>query len=384
VTLRTIAFNNLRRRKARSAFLVAGLLIGVATVVALLSLASAVTSQAKTSMQSFGANIVVTPASRDVALSYGGMAVGGMTVGAREIGAADLARTDALRRRGVIAVVAPELVGSVRANGRPTLLMGVRPADEFRLKRWWSIGAGRPPANGHELVAGAAAAAALHLQMGDYVRAAGRPFTVTGLLRPTGSQDDQLLIADLPAVQAIMHRPGQASVIELAASHPGAVDGAVKQLAAALPGLKVAAMQQAVASSRHAVSQFRSFAYAIVGVVIAIEALVVFVTMMGSVNERTREIGVFRAIGFTGAHVVRLVLIEAVAASLVAGVLGYLTGMGVSALVLPLVAHAAHLAWTPLLGAGAVALALAVGAAASFYPALHASRLDPTEALRAL
>ena len=62
--------------------------------------------------------------------------------------------------------------------------------------------------------------------------------------------------------------------------------------------------------------------------VIAIEALVVFITMMGSVSERTHEIGVFRAIGFRRGHPTRLILLEAVIAGLLAGVLGYAAGMG--------------------------------------------------------
>jgi putative ABC transport system permease protein len=112
--------------------------------------------------------------------------------------------------------------------------------------------------------------------------------------------------------------------------------------------------------------------------------LVVFITVMGSVNERTHEIGVFRAIGYRRVHITRLILIEALIASLIAGVLGYLAGMGVTYAVLPLVAHRAEVAWAPLLGLGAIALAVAIGALASLYPALHAGRMDPTEALRAL
>ena len=265
------------------------------------------------------------------------------------------------------------------------VLVGVRPTDEFRLKRWWSVDAGHPPTNGRELVAASAVATALGLNMGDYVRISGRRFTVTGLLRATGSQDDNLLIADLATVQQILRKPGRLSLVEVAAQSASAsVDGIVKQLSSALPQTRVAAMQAAIQSSRQTVDQFRYFSYAIVGVVIAIEALVVFVTMMGSVNERTREIGVFRAIGFTGRHVTHLILIEAAVASVVAGLLGYLAGMGTSYAVLAFVGKTAHGGWAPLMALGAVALAFGVGALASLYPAIHASRLDPTEALRAL
>lgn len=383
--LRTVAINNLRRRKARAAFLVAGLLIGVGTVVALISLTQSMTGQTKANLQSFGANIVVTPRSKAVALSYGGISVGGLSVGQQAIREADLARIDAIPSRADISVVAPELVGAVQVKGRRALMLGVRPVEQFKLKRWWSLGAGRPPANGHELVAGSAAAQALHLEMGDYVPIGGRRFTVTGILNETGSQDDSLLIVDLKAAQQILHKPGTVTLVEVAALYASSpVDQIAKQISAALPSVKVTAMQEAVKSREHAVDQFRRFTYAIVGVVIAIEALVVFLTVMGSVNERTHEIGVFRAIGFRRVHITRLILIEAVIASAIAGVLGYLAGMATTYAVLPLVANSAEVAWAPLLGLAAIALAIAIGGLASLYPALHAGKLDPTEALRAL
>ena len=147
----------------------------------------------------------------------------------------------------------------------------------------------------------------------------------------------------------------------------------------------VSAIQQVVKTRMHALDQFRTFSLAIAGVVLLIGALVVFVTMMGSVNERTREIGIFRALGFRRGHVVQLILMESAAVSLLAGLLGYLVGMGATQAILPFMAeHHVALHWNPLLGGMAMLLALVVGCAASFYPALHASRLDPTEALRAL
>jgi putative ABC transport system permease protein len=385
MNLSTVAFTSLRRRKARAAFLVAGLLIGIGTVVALLSITASMTGQTKADLQSYGANIVVTPRSTDVALSYGGISIGGVSVGADALRETDLARIESIPARASISVVAPELVGPVQVRGQRVLLMGVRPHDEFKLKRWWSVDAGRPPQNDHELVVGSSAARRLGLTMGDYVRVAGKRFTVTGILRPTGSQDDGLLIADLASVQKLLRRPGELTLVEIAAAYQNApVDRIAAQLSAALPAAKVTAVQAAVKGRAHAVSQFRSFSYAIVGVVIAIEILVVFITMMGSVNARTQEIGVFRAIGFRRVHITRLVLVEAVTASVIAGVLGYLAGMGTTYAVLPLVAHSAEVTWTPLLGAAAVLLAVAVGALASLYPALHAGKMDPTEALRAL
>jgi putative ABC transport system permease protein len=124
---------------------------------------------------------------------------------------------------------------------------------------------------------------------------------------------------------------------------------------------------------------------AISGVVLFIGSLVVFVTMMGSVSERTREIGIFSAIGFRKSHIMRIILLEAFMVSLVAGILGWLAGIGTTRALLSLMAeNAPKMVIDPLVAAGAVFLAVFTGIAASLYPAITASRMDPSEALRTL
>jgi putative ABC transport system permease protein len=383
--LRTVAFSNLRRRKSRAAFLVAGLLVGIGTVVALLTLSRALTEQAQNNLETYGANIVVAPRTDGLSLSYGGVTLGTAATGQQDIRQADLARIATIPNRRNIAIVAPELLGAVKVEGKDGLLMGVQPKNEFNLKKWWSVD-GRPPRNGDEVVAGSAAARSLQLKTGDSVSIGGKAFTVTGILRPTGSEDDNLLITDLGAAQTLLRKPGKVSMVQIAALCSNCpVEKIVAQVGGVLPGTKVTAMQQQVKNRMHAIDQFRMFSWVVAGVIIGIEALVVFVTMMGSVNERTREIGIFRALGFRRLHVTGLILIEAAVASLLAGVLGYLAGMGVSYALLPaLGGDGVSITWAPGLALGAVVLAVAIGAVASLYPALRASRMDPTVALRAL
>jgi putative ABC transport system permease protein len=383
--LTAIALRHLGRRKVRAFFLLTGLLIGVATVVGLVAITQALSGQAEAKLQGDGPNILITPATESMALSYGGIAVGGLTVGAGSLREADLARIDGIADRDSITAVAAELVAPVEVEGVRLLLMGVRPREQFALKRWWSVDRGRPLADEGELVAGARAAEALGLHMGDYLEVEGRRFMATGILAETGSQDDDLLIIDLATAQRMLDKPGELTLIEIGARyHEVPVSRVVEQLAEALPEAKVAEVQQTVQNRGYALEEFRSFSYALAAVVVAIEALVVFVTMMGSVRERTGEIGLFRALGFQRGHITRLVLIEAAAISLFAGLLGYVAGMGAVHAVLPLVAEGVQVLWTPLLAVASVGLSVAIGALASLYPALAAGKLDPTEALRSL
>lgn len=385
MNLRTIAFNNLRRRKTRMAFLLAGLLIGVATAVTLLSLTASLTLDAEHKLDSYGANILITPKNEELAMSYGGIALGGVAVAGAEIPFGELHKIGEIPNNRNISAIAPKVLGAVEVGGVRALLMGISAEKEFLLKRWWTVD-GRPLENEAELVAGSGAAQRLGLTMGQSVTIQGTTFTVTGILRPTGSQDDDLLLVDLAAAQRLLNKRGVVSLVEVAAlCSECPVEDMVQQLAVALPNAEVRAIQQVVKTRLHALDQFRIFSFGVAAVVLLIGALVVFVTMMGAVNERTREIGILRAIGFRRGHVVGLILIEAVAVSLLAGMLGYLAGMGTTRTLLPFLAQEhMQLVWNPWLAGGALLLAGAVGAVASLYPALHASRLDPTEALRAL
>ena len=81
----------------------------------------------------------------------------------------------------------------------------------------------------------------------------------------------------------------------------------------------------------------------------------------------------------------RIILLEAFLVSLVAGVIGYLAGIGVTrALLSFLTEHTPHFSLDPTIAGGAVFLAVLLGILASLYPAMMASRMDPSEALRTL
>ena len=383
--LEHIVLHNLRRRKGRAIFLVIGLMIGVATVVTLLSLTDALGQRAQNELENFGANIIITPRSDELALNYGGIQLSSVNLVAREIEQSSLANIDKIANRRNVATIGPKVLGAVEVQGQRVMMMGVDPAAEFKLKRWWSI-AGRPIEQGNELLAGDAVVKRFDLEMGDTLQVNDENYTVVGLLAKTGSQDDQLLIAPLSVAQVVLGKQGQVSMVEIAAlCHDCPVDDMVNQLQQVLPGTSVQAVQQVVKTRMHALGQFRLFAWGVAVTVVIIGALLVFVTMMGAISERTREIGIFRAIGYRRRHVLHLVLVEAAIVSALGGVLGYLTGVAATLTALPLLEGGeASWQWNPTLAVASVAAAVLVGLIASLQPALRASRLEPSEALRAL
>jgi len=141
-----------------------------------------------------------------------------------------------------------------------------------------------------------------------------------------------------------------------------------------------------VKSRMETLAHFKKFSYGISGVILLIGSLVVLVTMMGSVRERTDEIGIFRAIGFRKRHVMRIVFMEAAVVSGLAGIIGYFLGFAATKAALAIFSesHSEGVPFSLELAGAAFVIALAVGLISSAYPAFMASRLDPNEALRAL
>jgi putative ABC transport system permease protein len=384
--LHTISINNLKRRKAKMAFLTVGLMVGIATIVTLVTLTRSMSSDIERKMDEFGANILVMPQSNGLSMTYGGISLGGVTFDQREIHESDLEKIKTIANNKNISAISPKVMGGLTISGHDILLVGVRFESELKMKQWWQV-FGEAPKSENELLLGSDASKVMNVASGDSVTIKGETFKISGVLEQTGSQDDSLVFASLKKAQKLLGKEGKITLAEVSALCSGCPIGdMVTQIAEKLPDAKVSAIQQVVAGRLRTLDQFKRFSYAMAGVVIFIGSLIVFVTMMGNVNERTVEIGVFRAIGFRRSHIMRIILLEAAIVSLLAGMLGFAFGMGGARLALPFMAEGnyAKLLWDGWIAGGSVGLALVLGLLASLYPALHASKMDPTEALRAL
>ncbi|MBI4470994.1 MAG: ABC transporter permease [Acidobacteria bacterium] len=408
--LSQIATGNLRRRKGRAAFLMLGFTMGIGTVVALYTLSTAIKEEIGHQLDQFGANIVIVPRANTLALNYGGISVPGVSFDVGQLKAADVERIKSIPYKNRLSVVAPKLIGVTSVEGRECLLVGVRFPEELSMKKWWNL-VGRRPTGIDEVILGyeiASQLGVIDLQgptmpaMGDDHRAhaatavskpgllrseiviAGRKFGIAGILNETGGREDQMIFADLERVQEVMDKPDELSLVEVSALCKDCpIDDIVAQIQEQLPTAKVAALQQAVRARTQTVDRLNRFSVAIAVIVLVIGGLLIMSTLMASVIERTREIGVLRAVGFRKRHIVELLLIEVGLLSVVGGLLGWLAGTGASAIA---VRHFTNSVTTVrpslLLAGGCVAMALLLGMVACIFPARRAAALDPLEALR--
>jgi putative ABC transport system permease protein len=383
MTLKEIAFRNILRRKAKAFFVLIGLSIGIATVVAVISFSDAMTDDINHKLEKYGANILIVPKTESLSLNYGGVSLGGVSFEMDEIKEEELLRLNHIKNARNIAAAGPLVMGVIEISDRQVLLSGIDFKAAEILKPWWQIEGKIPDENG--ILLGADTARLMRLSIGDVVSIGGKDFSVMGILKQTGSQDDQLIFTTLPVAQEIHNKPGLVSLVEIAALCQGCpIPEMVRQISEVLPNARVMAIQQVVEGRMEALSQFKTFSMGISAVVLLVGSLVVLVTMMGNVRERTKEIGVFRAIGFRKSHIMKIIFIEAGIISISAGIIGYLLGEGCAYAALSFfIEKSEHMMPINMyLPAGAVMMALMVGLFASFYPALAASRMDPTHALK--
>ena len=383
--LSDISLGNLKRRKAKAIFVLIGLLVGVTAVVAFISLVDAMTRDINHKLEKYGANIMILPKTENLSLTYGGMAIGGISFEMKEILQKDLQKIKGIKNSANVAAVGPMVLGSLKVGGSNVLLAGVDFEVMPILRPWWNIKGKAPGKEG--ILMGSEAAHILGLKEGDTLDADGTPLKVTGIIQATGSQDDQIIFAQLETAQKILGKEGRISMAEVAALCSGCpIDDMVIQISKVIPGSKVMAIRQVVEGRMATLGHFNKFAYGLSLLVMLVGGLVVLVTMMGSVRERTSEFGVFMAIGFKKSHVMRIVLFEAAVISAMAGVLGYIMGLGATKLSLPFFTESAdvHLVFNPTLAASVLGGAILLGLLSSVYPAIMAGNLDPNEALRSL
>lgn len=383
MNIRMLAWRNLFRRKSRAVFTGLGIFLGIGTLVALSTLTMQMEGAVRDKLDRFGANILIVPRADQFSLGFGDIALGGAQVAHARLTMADEQSIRSIGFSERLRSVVPFFLTASDASGKDAVWMGL-PAKEIAVARpWWKV-SGAPLQEKGEVLLGAEVAALLDKGPGGTVVSGGKTFRVAGVLHPTGEKEDTMVIADIRDVQALAKTPRAVTFFEVAALCKDCpVEDIVGQIAGALPGARVSAIRQVVESRKAAVDQFRRLGLAVSAIVLAIGGLMVFVTVMGNVQERTREIGVLRAVGFRRRAIVSLLFWETGWVSLLSAVSGAVVGMSAAWIASPLFGVAkAEVLFTPAVAG--VVIGMVLGLLGSVPPARRAAALSPTEAIRAL
>lgn len=390
--LYSISFQSIRRRKSRTAFLIIGLLIAVASFVTLYIVSYNVNKSVAENLDEFGANMIITPKNDGLNLNYGEISITGLTIENENLKQNDISKIKSIKNKDNLSIIAPKLFNRVTikfenvSTEKNVIAAGINFQDEIRLKKWWKV-YGKLPEKSNEILIGSNIAKKLNIILNQKVNLNNKEFIVTGLLNETGSQDDGLIFIDLKTAQGLFNKKDELSLIEIAARcYDCPIEEIVRQTSAKLPDAKVTAIKQSIESKMAAMHSFEHFSFGISTVILVISLLVVFTNVNASVNERTKEIGIFMAVGFRRLHIIKIILLEVLVSSFVAGLLGFFMGVVAAKIITPLLSMNTNpnIDYNYSLLFISVGKAILAGLLSSIFPALRAARLDPTVAFRSL
>lgn len=234
------------------------------------------------------------------------------------------------------------------------------------------------------VVLGTIAAENLKKKVGDTVQLEFTELRVTGIVDGHAVVENGSLFVSLPVLQEAMQKQGKVNYVNLRLK-PGTRDAKAlaARMAAELRGLRVDVADE-VFYKNDGMKTFEAMNWGTSAIAILVGTFGVMNTMLMSVFERTREIGILLALGWKRRRILRMILFESVMLCAVAGVFGVLAGIAMLKLlaIMPWM-HGRlepHVGWD--LSLATLGVAIFVGICSGLYPALHCTRINPSLALR--
>jgi len=376
----TFVSKNLSRRKGRSVLSSIGLILAIAVIVSTFTISRSMEVQIGDEIEKYGPNIVVTPRTQSINVPYGSVVIGNVTIPESSV---DKIYTIPNKRN--LRVLSPKLYGQVQSGNNSLLLVGMIPEKEIELKRWWNITGSLPQNDANETIVGSAVKSSLGLTIGAAIQIKNTTLRVVGFLDETGSVDDYSMFLPLRTAQMLLDLMGKVSVIDVGALCKDCpVEVISQQIMDTVPDVKATPVKQAVETKMNAVEQTANFSLLLASIILVVGCAGVMNTMLASIHERMREIGIFMSLGADNSHLYKMFFFESMILGLVGGLMGTIVGLISSILFGPFfIKVTIDLTEIPFfLIPLAIILSTSACLIASLYPIWRASKIDPVKALK--
>ncbi len=301
--------------------------------------------------------------------------------------------------------LSPKLTRRVKIGDKKFVLTGILPKNELASKPIWQnsglFGAeleascGENPENkshGFEdeklqrksvdslnptdCLIGSSAAQQLQLKTGDKLEINETVFTVAKVLGETGTIDDDRIFAHLQTVQDMLGIGDQISAIEIMGCCNAITEGLLGKLRNILPDTRITTIGQIVATQVKTNALMNQISLILLIIILVVGGISIGNYMWANVNERKREIGILRMIGYSRASIYFMLMTKAFIMGVIGGVVGYVVGTLIAYKLGPNLAGI-NVDPIPILLLWSVILSIVISIIGSILPAYFASKFEP-------
>ena len=385
----------------RKTQLISGILaitLGIGVIVAIRSISLVSEKAVAINLDNLGANILVLPQGASID-NYYAADIDAPTFPeeyVERIATSDLTGVDNL---------SPKLTRRIVINGQKLVLTGILLKNELASKPIWQnsglFGAdlkaacGPNPSNktlGYkdeklqrksidslgmsDCLIGSNAAARLKVKEGDKITVAGTELKIGKVLGETGTIDDDRVFAHLHTVQKILGIKDQVSAIEIMGCCNAISDGLLGKLRNILPDTKVTTIGQIVSTQIKTNQLMNQISLIILIIIVFVGGISIGNYMWANVNERKKEIGILRMIGYPKSSIYYVLMLKAAIMGLIGGVVGFLAGVLIAWFLGPYIAGI-NIAPIPILLLWSVLISIFISLVGSLLPAWFAARFEP-------
>ncbi len=365
------------RNKTRTSLAVIGIAIGIATIVALGLITDGLEESTENTLKSGGAEITV------IQSGTGGFSSGSVD----ETRVIDIRNISGIKDTAGILRTTASLKDSSNTDFGPGLTVNGIESSKIDLVGIESIN-GTIFSNGdeNEMIIGKTVAQSLNKTVGDTIRIFNTDFKITGIFETGNFITDAGTYVSLDKLQNLTDNKDEISTIAVKIGENANATEVGKAIEYAYPNeLSTTSAADQMGRINEGLSFINTASWTISLLAIIIGGVGVINTMIMSVYERTREIGVLKAVGWRSRRILGMILGESIVLTLIAALVGIIVGIvGVEVLLslTPSTEGILEPAYSIELFLRALGIAFLVGIIGGIYPAYRASRLAPTEALR--